>query len=237
MIKGNVIRQVNVGGNTWVDCSEEAFKRAKESDTPVREVHLNDESFRAAFDVWQDKTDWVQKDRRFDVLQPWGMHRADVLKAFIEHLEGRIAELEESNAQVIQSRDHYKRMTEEGLKRLAKSRTVKLPDFRHERFNSDWGEHDAEAYQVVLREALAATGIKVETDSIDSDVSERNQPGMVVAVHIDTGDFVKVKDQVLEVEETDFDDHDVTLWFVGGEALKCAAGCQIEVVSAPEEEK
>lgn len=66
----------------------------------MREVHLNDESFRAAFDVWQDKTDWVQKDRRFDVLKPWGWHRADVLKAFIEHLE-------ESNAQVIQSRDHY----------------------------------------------------------------------------------------------------------------------------------
>lgn len=103
MINGNTIRQANVGGNTWVDCSEEAFKRAKESDTPVREVHLNDESFRAAFDVWQDKTDWVQKDRRFDVLEPWGMHRADVLKAFIEHLEGRIAELEESNSQVIQS--------------------------------------------------------------------------------------------------------------------------------------
>ncbi|SXJ25793.1 phage EaA protein [Klebsiella pneumoniae] len=40
--------------------------------------------------------------------------------------------------------------------------TVKLPDFRHEHFNSDWGEHDAEAYQVALREALTASGIKVE---------------------------------------------------------------------------
>jgi len=41
-----------------------------------------------------------------------------------------IAELEESHAQVIQSRDHYKRMSEEGLKLLAESRTVtvKLPD-------------------------------------------------------------------------------------------------------------
>ncbi|EBJ8406655.1 ead/Ea22-like family protein, partial [Salmonella enterica] len=39
--------------------------------------------------------------------------------------------------------------------------------------------------------------------------------------------------QVFEVEETDFDDHDVTLWFVGGNALKCAAGCPVEVVSAP----
>lgn len=44
------------------------------------------------------------------------------------------------------------------------SRTVKLPDFRHEHFNSDWGEHDAEAYQVALREALIAAGIKVEAE-------------------------------------------------------------------------
>ncbi|HIA2636074.1 TPA: ead/Ea22-like family protein [Escherichia coli] len=42
--------------------------------------------------------------------------------------------------------------------------TVKLPDFRHERFNSDWGEHDAEAYQVALREALTAAGINVEVE-------------------------------------------------------------------------
>lgn len=77
--------------------------------------------------------------------------------------------------------------------------------------------------------------IKVEADIVDADVSDSNQPGMVVAVHIDAGDFVKFRGQVYEVEETDFDDHDVTLWFVGGETLKCAAGCQIEVVSSPEE--
>ncbi len=42
----------------------------------------------------------------------------------------RIASLEESHAQVIQSRDHYKRMSEEGLKQLAESRTVtvRLPE-------------------------------------------------------------------------------------------------------------
>ncbi|ELI0408974.1 ead/Ea22-like family protein [Salmonella enterica] len=79
----------------------------------------------------------------------------------------------------------------------------------------------------------AGIGVKQQEDSVDSDVGSRNQPGMVVAVHIDAGDFVKVKGQVFEVEETDFDDHDVTLWFVGGNALKCAAGCQVEVVSAP----
>lgn len=63
----------------------------------------------------------------------------------------------------------------------------------------------------------------------------RNQHGVTVAVHIDAGDFVKWKGQVFEVEETDFDDHDVTLWFVGGNALKCAAGCPIEVVQSPAE--
>ncbi|EBO8096788.1 hypothetical protein D3Q88_00475 [Salmonella enterica] len=78
----------------------------------------------------------------------------------------------------------------------------------------------------------AGIGVKQQEDSVDSDVG-RNQPGMVVAVHIGAGDFVKVKGQVFEVEETDFDDHDVTLWFVGGNALKCAAGCPVEVVSAP----
>ncbi|EEG2451635.1 ead/Ea22-like family protein [Salmonella enterica] len=78
----------------------------------------------------------------------------------------------------------------------------------------------------------AGIGVKQQEDSVDSDVG-RNQPGMVVAVHIFAGDFVKVKGQVFDVEETDFDDHDVTLWFVGGNALKCEAGCPVEVVSAP----
>lgn len=77
----------------------------------------------------------------------------------------------------------------------------------------------------------------VKLPPVDADVSDRNQPGMVVAVHIDAGDFVKFRDQVYEVKETDFDDHDVTLWFVCGEVLKCAAGCQIEVVSAPVEDE
>lgn len=47
----------------------------------------------AYFD-WQDKTAWVQTDKRFDVLLPWGKHRADVLKEYIEHLESRKADSE-----------------------------------------------------------------------------------------------------------------------------------------------
>lgn len=103
----------------------------------------------------------------------------------------------------------------------------------------DWYVHSADdgeylkADDVIEAILAAGIGVKQQQDSVDSDVGSRNQPGMVVAVHIDAGDFVKVKGQVFEVEETDFDDHDVTLWFVGGNALKCSAGCPVEVVSAP----
>lgn len=83
----------------------------------------------------------------------------------------RIAELEESNAQVIQSRDHYKRMTEEGLKQLAESRTVTVEPFRSfvtdadlaalHRFaeccdDPESGGHDLEKEQVLRLEAIGA---------------------------------------------------------------------------------
>lgn len=100
------------------------------------------------------------------------------------------------------------------------------------RYLPDYDEHPEIQAADELLESAAGIGVK-QQDSVDSDVGSRNQPGMIVAVHVDAGDFVKVKGQVFEVEETDFDDHDVTLWFVGGEILKCAAGCQVEVVSAP----
>lgn len=55
------------------------------------------ESFRTAYMEWSDKTAWVQSDKRFDVLKPWGKHRADVLKAYIEQLESRTVKLPNSN--------------------------------------------------------------------------------------------------------------------------------------------
>ncbi|HHR1180398.1 hypothetical protein [Klebsiella pneumoniae] len=82
-----------------------------------------------------------------------------------EELQARIAELEESNAQVIQSRDHYKRMTEEGLKQLAEARTVKLPDLRQivsgDRYVWSDGIYN---YSQDVKVALAAAGIKVEAE-------------------------------------------------------------------------
>ncbi|HHX7588601.1 hypothetical protein [Klebsiella quasipneumoniae] len=53
----------------------------------------NLESFRTAYMEWGEKTDWMQTDKRFDFLKPWGKHRADVLKAYIEHLESHIVKI------------------------------------------------------------------------------------------------------------------------------------------------
>ncbi|EHK5480288.1 ead/Ea22-like family protein [Salmonella enterica] len=157
----------------------------------------------------------------------------DVLYEKLEAAEKRIAE----------QREYYEGVIADGSKRIAeleaKLETAdKLQDsaFRDGlKAGFSYGQTDDQSGFAQCMSAYstrAGIGVKQQEDSVDSDVG-RNQPGMVVAVHIDAGDFVKVKGQVFEVEETDFDDHDVTLWFVGGNALKCAAGCQVEVVSTP----
>ena len=51
------------------------------------------DAYKLPYNTWQEKTEWVQTDRRFDVLLPWGKHRADVLKEYIERLESHIADM------------------------------------------------------------------------------------------------------------------------------------------------
>ncbi|UJQ44053.1 hypothetical protein vBKpnSCarvaje_0089 [Klebsiella phage vB_KpnS-Carvaje] len=78
-----------------------------------------------AFYEWHDKTAWVQTDKRFDVLTPWGKHRADVLKEYIEHLENRIAMdskpavviagLTEDELDEIQERIKYENVRPDGI--------------------------------------------------------------------------------------------------------------------------
>lgn len=121
---------------------------------------------------------------------------------------------------------------EDFLRKLIEQDPLVTIDIITHRYYGVGGQWVQDAGEYLQMTQGAGIGVKQQEDSVDSDVG-RNQPGMVVAVHIDAGDFVKVKGQVFEVEETDFDDHDVTLWFVGGNALKCAAGCPVEVVSAP----
>ncbi|ECG8490640.1 ead/Ea22-like family protein [Salmonella enterica] len=151
--------------------------------------------------------------------------------------------LEAAEKRIAEQREYYEGVIADGSKRIAeleaKLETAdKLQDsaFRDGlKAGFSYGQTDDQSGFAQCMSAYstrAGIGVKQQEDSVDSDVG-RNQPGMVVAVHIDAGDFVKFKGQVFEVEETDFDDHDVTLWFVGGNALKCAAGCQVEVASAP----
>ena len=157
-----------------------------------------------------------QQQDRIDILEK----RNAELGKHVGMLEKRLKGTEES---LIASTDMVTEL---------ESRTVKLPKkFKTSMYGTSLYE------DLDILKMLTDAGIKVETDNVDADVSDRNKPGMVVAVHINAGDFVKFRGQVYEVEETDFDDHDVTLWFVGGETLKCAAGCQIEVVSAPVEDE
>ena len=92
----------------------------------------------------------------------------------IDIRDKRIDELEESHAQIIQSRDHYKRMTEEGLKQLAESRTVKMPEVRitvaeSRRRNMTWRElgaynEGADVAAERIGKALTAAGIKWEAE-------------------------------------------------------------------------
>lgn len=51
------------------------------------------DKYALAYNTWQEKTEWVQTDKRFDVLLPWGKHRADVLKEYIDLLESRIEDM------------------------------------------------------------------------------------------------------------------------------------------------
>ena len=170
----------------------------------------------------------------------------------VAKLHERIAELEDAEQKLCAANVTLDARAELAERQLAEleSRTVKLPDdedgqaygfgkWSNSKLPATAGTmtiaYCEDAWRAAFEVFSSAVGIKVEADSLDADGSNRNKPGMVVAVHIDVGDFVKFRGQVYEVKETDFDDHDVTLWFVCGEVLKCAAGCPIEVVSAPVE--
>ncbi|EAB1934780.1 ead/Ea22-like family protein [Salmonella enterica] len=178
----------------------------------------------------------IQLQRGKDAIEAVAL----VLRDDMRQAREQLAAAEKRNSE---QREYYEGVIADGGKRIAeleaKLETAdKLQDsaFRDGlKAGFSYGQTDDQSGFAQCMSAYstrAGIGVKQQEDSVDSDVG-RNQPGMVVAVHICAGDFVKVKGQVFEVEETDFDDHDVTLWFVGGNALKCEAGCQVEVVSAP----
>ncbi|HBQ3119914.1 TPA: ead/Ea22-like family protein [Klebsiella pneumoniae] len=137
----------------------EAIRAAAEKLVRCKGRYHSEQNYRALAALFGVKTPDLPP------LEHENVHYADAAEMEIEALRQRIAELEENNAQVIQSRDHYKRMTEEGLKQLAEARTVKLPDLRQivsgDRYVWSDGVYN---YSQDVKVALAAAGIKVEAE-------------------------------------------------------------------------
>ncbi|EEK9427012.1 ead/Ea22-like family protein [Salmonella enterica] len=197
----------------------------------------------------------LQLQREKDAIEAVALALRDDMRQAREQLEAaekriadgskRIAELESNEVREVGNKflvvrhpgktpaiKHCTGDLEDFLRKLIEQDPLVTIDIITHRYYGVGGQWVQDAGEYLQMMQGAGIGVKQQEDSVDSDVG-RNQPGMVVAVHIGAGDFVKIKGQVFEVEETDFDDHDVKLWFVGGSALKCAAGCQVEVVSAP----
>ncbi|EBB5918473.1 hypothetical protein DMR70_23555 [Salmonella enterica] len=192
------------------------------------------------------RDDMRQAREQLEAAEKRNAEQREYYEGVIADGSKRIAELESNEVREVRNQflvvrhpgktpaiKHCTGDLEEFLRKLIEQDPLVTIDIITHRYYGVGGQWVQDAGEYLQMMQGAGIGVKHQEDSVDSDVSSRNQPGMVVAVHIDAGDFVKVKGQVFEVEETDFDDHDVTLWFVGGNTLKCAAGCPVEVVSAP----
>lgn len=197
----------------------------------------------------EQRANWFQMAQKLgedlDAAEKRNAEQREYYEGVIADGSKRIAELESNEVREVGNQflvvrhpgktpaiKHCTGDLEEFLRKLIEQDPLVTIDIITHRYYGVGGQWVQDAGEYLQMTQGAGIGVKQQEDSVDSDVG-RNQPGMVVAVHIGAGDFVKVKGQVFEVEETDFDDHDVTLWFVGGNTLKCAAGCQVEVVSAP----
>ncbi|ENL0828621.1 ead/Ea22-like family protein [Salmonella enterica] len=196
--------------------------------------------------VLDNSTSWDVLYEKLEAAEKRIAEQREYYEGVIADGSKRIAELESNEVREVRNQflvvrhpgktpaiKHCTGDLEEFLRKLIEQDPLVTIDIITHRYYGVGGQWVQDAGEYLQMMQGAGIGVKHQEDSVDSDVSSRNQPGMVVAVHIDAGDFVKFKGQVFEVEETDFDDHDVTLWFVGGNTLKCAAGCQVEVVSAP----
>lgn len=198
----------------------------------------------------EQRANWFQMAQKLgedlDAAEKRNAEQREYYEGVIADGSKRIAELESNEVREVGNQflvvrhpgktpaiKHCTGDLEEFLRKLIEQDPLVTIDIITHRYYGVGGQWVQDAGEYLQMTQGAGIGVKQQEDSVDSDVGSRNQPGMVVAVHIGAGDFVKVKGRVFEVEETDFDDHDVTLWFVGGNALKCSAGCPVEVVSAP----
>ncbi|WP_370906037.1 ead/Ea22-like family protein [Citrobacter koseri] len=124
------------------------------------------QSFRTAFNEWHDKTEWVQGDKRFDVIKPWGKHRADVLKLYIDHLESKLEAAEEQRANWFQMAQKLGEDLDAAEKRVAGleaklAKPVLLP-----KTNGYWTEQE-KAYEEAItfaKRQVRLAGFRCEGD-------------------------------------------------------------------------
>lgn len=70
---------------------EDAERVAKINGGNCQKLEDSYNLYHKAHTTWQNKTQWMQNDKRFSTSLSWGKHRADVLKEYIEYLEGQRA--------------------------------------------------------------------------------------------------------------------------------------------------
>lgn len=119
-----------------------------------------------AWNYQQDRIDaLVEELEKAQQLETLAAETAIQISKRLAEAYKRITELEESHAQVIQSRDHYKRISEEGLKQLAESRTVtvKLPDYRNT-YKAPFADEVEHQVRLALELFSSAAGIKWEAE-------------------------------------------------------------------------
>ncbi|HGP0980320.1 TPA: hypothetical protein ACLFZF_002295 [Klebsiella aerogenes] len=149
----------------YIDALVEALEKAQ-SINAAQDDHINQQQDRIEQlekghqEAAKQITSWVRIAK-----QNIAEREKDI--AELDAARQRIAELEESHAQVIQSRDHYKRMSEEGLKQLAESRTVtvKLPEVERPIDGTGYAKAaGAQYYKECVIKALNAQDIKWEAE-------------------------------------------------------------------------
>lgn len=87
--------RANIAGQGTRDMADFRVTASPDKILAIAEELRALEQFKAAYNEWHKKTEWVQTDKRFEVLIPWGKHRADVLREYIERLEGKLEVLKQ----------------------------------------------------------------------------------------------------------------------------------------------
>lgn len=192
------------------------------------------QSFRTAFNEWHDKTEWVQGDKRFDVIKPWGKHRADVLKLYIDHLESKLEAAEKTSAARLEAIDRAHKMfqREKDRAEAAEKRIAELECSETQLINERDDAESAlnDAYKAVMGQTPEWSNWFSFADAIDEVELAcrlwRNQTEDVIQFRQRIAELesrtVTLPDERFRYGESDYDDGFVNGWNAHGIETKTA---------------